>query len=116
MRTWNGALRHICAYLKYKLGILLTYYLPGIHWVVPKAGHFPFQLIDMIGARCRTRTGTAAAGQGILSPLRARTLVPVGIAADILGHEKKTLSYGLYSSGSSMQRKREAIEKLVYPA
>jgi hypothetical protein len=42
--------------------------------------------------------------------------VPVGIAADILGHEKKTLSYGLYSSGSSMQRKREAIEKLVYPA
>jgi integrase len=41
--------------------------------------------------------------------------VPEGIAADILGHEKKTLSYGLYSSGSSMQRKREAIEKLVYP-
>jgi integrase len=31
------------------------------------------------------------------------------------GHEKKTLSYGLYSSGSSMERKREAIEKLVYP-
>jgi hypothetical protein len=38
-----------------------------------------------------------------------------GIAADILGHEKKTLSYGLYSSGSSMQRKIEAIEKLAYP-
>jgi hypothetical protein len=47
--------------------------------------------------------------------------VPEGIAADILGHEKKghekkTLSYGLYSSGSSMQRKIEAIEKLTYPA
>jgi hypothetical protein len=52
---------------RYKPGILLTYCLPGIHWVVPKAGHFPFQLIDMIGARCRTRTGTAVAGQGILS-------------------------------------------------
>jgi integrase len=38
---------------------------------------------------------------------------PEGIAADILGHEKKTLSYGLYSSGSSMQRKIEAIEKLI---
>ena len=42
--------------------------------------------------------------------------VPEGIAADILGHEKKTLSYGLYSSSSSMQRKIEAIEKLAYPS
>jgi integrase len=42
--------------------------------------------------------------------------VPEGVAADILGHEKKTLSYGLYSSGSSMQRKIEAIEKLAYPS
>jgi hypothetical protein len=41
--------------------------------------------------------------------------VPEGVAADILGHEKKTLSCGLYSAGSSMQRKREAVEKLVYP-
>jgi hypothetical protein len=41
--------------------------------------------------------------------------VPEGVAPDILGHEKKTLSYGLYSAVSSMQRKREAIEKLVYP-
>jgi len=41
--------------------------------------------------------------------------VPEDITADILRHEKKTLSYGLYSSGSSMDRKIEAIEKLVYP-
>ena len=41
--------------------------------------------------------------------------MPEGVAADILGHKKKTLSYGLYSAVSSMQRKREAIEKLVYP-
>jgi integrase len=38
-----------------------------------------------------------------------------GIAADILGHEKKTLSYGLYSSGSSMAQKLEAISRVAYP-
>lgn len=42
--------------------------------------------------------------------------VKEGIAADILGHEKKTLSYGLYSSGSSTAQKREAIGKVSYPA
>ena len=41
--------------------------------------------------------------------------VPKDITADILRREKKTLSYGLYSSGSSMHRPLEAIEKLVYP-
>lgn len=41
--------------------------------------------------------------------------VAEGIAADILGHEKKTLSYGLYSSGSSMAQKLEAISKVTYP-
>ena len=41
--------------------------------------------------------------------------VPEGIAADILGHEKKTLSYGLYSSGSSMVQKVEAMAKVSYP-
>jgi len=38
-----------------------------------------------------------------------------GIAADILGHEKQTMTYGLYSGGSSMKQKREAIQKLKYP-
>lgn len=36
------------------------------------------------------------------------------IAADILGHEKKTMTYGLYSGGSSMAQKIEAIEKINY--
>lgn len=41
---------------------------------------------------------------------------PEGIAADILGHEKPTMTYGLYSAGSSLATKREWIEKaLVYP-
>ncbi|MEP4310157.1 MAG: tyrosine-type recombinase/integrase, partial [Lentilitoribacter sp.] len=40
--------------------------------------------------------------------------VPEGIAADILGHQKKTMSYGLYSGGSSFEQKRDAIMKLDY--
>jgi len=42
--------------------------------------------------------------------------VSEGIAADIRGHEKKSISYGLYSAGSSMPLKAAAIEKLAYPA
>jgi integrase len=41
--------------------------------------------------------------------------VAEGTAADILGHEKKTLSYGLYSSGTSMAQKLEAMTKVRYP-
>lgn len=37
------------------------------------------------------------------------------VAADLLGHEKPRITYGLYSGGASMEVKRAAIEKLVYP-
>lgn len=40
--------------------------------------------------------------------------VSENIAADILGHKKRTMSYGLYSGGTSLAMKREAIEKLDY--
>lgn len=40
--------------------------------------------------------------------------VAEGVAADILGHEKKTMTYGLYAGGSSIDQKREAILKLGY--
>jgi len=40
--------------------------------------------------------------------------VKEGTAADILGHEKKSMSYGLYSDGSSMAQKREAMALVVY--
>ncbi len=40
--------------------------------------------------------------------------VPEAIAADILGHEKKTMTYGLYSGGSSYQQKYDAIIQLKY--
>ncbi len=38
---------------------------------------------------------------------------PEGIAADILGHDKPTMTYGLYSGGSSLATKREWLEKAV---
>jgi len=40
--------------------------------------------------------------------------VSEGITADIVGHEKKTMTYGLYSDGASDKKKLEAIKKLKY--
>lgn len=40
--------------------------------------------------------------------------VAEGVAADILGHEKTTITYGLYSGGTSMENKAKAIENLKY--
>lgn len=40
--------------------------------------------------------------------------VPVNVAADILGHKKPDMSYGLYSGGNNLLNKREAIEKLSF--
>jgi integrase len=37
------------------------------------------------------------------------------VAADILGHEKQTMTFGLYSGGPSTKQKREAVCKLKYP-
>jgi integrase len=52
-----------------------------------------------------------------VATLLKRAGVPEGVAADILGYERRgaTMSFGLYSAGSSMQQKRQAIEKLTYP-
>ena len=40
--------------------------------------------------------------------------VSESVTADIVGHEKKTITYGLYSGGSSMAQKIEAIKKINY--
>ncbi|MFD2190013.1 tyrosine-type recombinase/integrase [Pistricoccus aurantiacus] len=37
------------------------------------------------------------------------------LTADIVGHEKPRITYGLYSGGHSLERKREAIELIHYP-
>lgn len=44
-----------------------------------------------------------------------RAGVDEGITADHVGHHKQTMTYGLYSSGSSMTQKREAMAKVIYP-
>ena len=41
--------------------------------------------------------------------------VPESVVADLVGHEKQTMTYGLYSGGSSLTSIREAVEKLKYP-
>ncbi|MEK0231872.1 tyrosine-type recombinase/integrase [Ralstonia pseudosolanacearum] len=40
--------------------------------------------------------------------------VPENVAADILGHEKPRITYGIYSGGTSLAVMREAIEKIHY--
>ena len=40
--------------------------------------------------------------------------VPENIAADIVGHEKPTMTYGLYSGGSSVTQKYDAIKTIQY--
>ena len=40
--------------------------------------------------------------------------VAENVAADIIGHDKPTMTYGLYSGGNSLKIKRAAIEKLSY--
>jgi hypothetical protein len=40
--------------------------------------------------------------------------VPENVVADLVGHEKPTMTFGLYSGGVSLAAKREALSKLVY--
>ena len=42
------------------------------------------------------------------------TGVPENVVADIVGHEKTTMTYGLYSGGLSLAVKRDALDKLAY--
>lgn len=37
------------------------------------------------------------------------------LAADIVGHEKKTMTYGLYSGGHTLEAMRVVLEKVRYP-
>jgi integrase len=41
--------------------------------------------------------------------------VPENLAADIVGHDKPSMTYGLYSDGNELEIKREALEKVSYP-
>lgn len=40
--------------------------------------------------------------------------VPENVTADIVGHEKQTMTYGVYSGGTSLIQKRKAIAKVKF--
>ena len=42
------------------------------------------------------------------------TAIPEGVAADIAGHKKQTISYGLYSGGNTIEVMRVALERIDY--
>lgn len=78
---------------------------------------------DAIGkrfGRLKTKLGFAADIQTFHSIRKCvitqfeRANVPEGVSADIVGHEKNTMTYGLYSGGSSLEQKKDAIQALVY--
>ena len=39
---------------------------------------------------------------------------PENMAADIIGHDKPNMTYGIYSGGASLKTKRTAIEHVSY--
>ncbi len=41
--------------------------------------------------------------------------VAEGVVADIVGHKKPTMTYGLYSGGATLATKKKALAKLAYP-
>ncbi len=41
--------------------------------------------------------------------------MPENVTTDIIRHEKPRITYGLYSGGTSLAQRREAVEKLRYP-
>jgi len=54
--------------------------------------------------------------RGTVSTLLENAGVEETVAAHIVGHKIKTMTYGLYSSGTKMELKLEAINKISYPA
>jgi integrase len=60
-------------------------------------------------------THTFHSFRSTVSTLLENAKVPEGIAADIIGHDKPSMTYGLYSGGADMATKREALEKVAYP-
>ncbi|WP_116599856.1 site-specific integrase [Primorskyibacter marinus] len=78
---------------------------------------------DAIGKRFgRLKTSLGFGPQLVFHSIRKTVVTqleqagaPENVVADIVGHEKKTMTYGLYSGGSSFENKRTTILKLSYP-
>ena len=95
-------------------------------WVVAKKNLKPAKfgdVSDAIGKRFgRLKTELGYDRSLVFHSIRATVAtllenagVPEGVSADIVGHEKPNMTYGLYSGGASLDVKREAINLLKYP-
>jgi hypothetical protein len=54
--------------------------------------------------------------RGTLITMMQRAGVVEGMATDVVGHDKKTITYGLYATGSEQEQKLKAISTVAYPA
>jgi integrase len=54
--------------------------------------------------------------RGTLITLLEDAGVPENLAADIVGHEKPRITYGLYSGGASLETKAKALELVSFPS
>lgn len=78
---------------------------------------------NAIGKRYgRLKTSLGYSGSYTFHSLRSTVItqfenagVSENLAADIVGHEKPRITYGLYSGGASLPVKKEAIELVKYP-
>jgi integrase len=61
------------------------------------------------------RVHTAHSFRSTLITMLENAGVSENLAADIVGHEKPRITYGLYSGGATLEVMREAIEKVNYP-
>ena len=50
----------------------------------------------------------------IVTSFLSHRRVPEGVTADIVGHEKNTMTYGLYSGANALEVKRKALAKVTY--
>jgi integrase len=78
---------------------------------------------NAIGKRFGRLKAAAGYGDGHVFHSIRKTVVTLlenagvseNVAADIVGHEKPRITYGLYSAGASLEVKRAALAKLRYP-
>lgn len=95
-------------------------------WVVARKNLKPNRFGDMSDAigkrfsRLKTELGYGKplvfhSIRNTVATLLENAGVPEGVSADIVGHEKPNMTYGLYSGGASLELKREAINLLKYP-
>jgi integrase len=61
-----------------------------------------------------TRTHVFHSIRKTLVTLLENAGVSEGVTADIVGHEKHTMTYGLYSGGNNLTIKKEALERVSY--